>query len=86
MYTKAEDAVKLIKPGNRVFIHGGAATPHYMLKEVAKRSKELWNVELVSISLQGDAILTDKKYRDSFRTPALKAPNWTASRSWLTPY
>lgn len=71
MYTKAEDAVKLIKPGNRVFIHGGAATPHYMLKEVAKRSKELWNVELVSISLQGDAILTDKKYRDSFRMNSL---------------
>lgn len=67
MYTKAEDAVKLIRPGHRVFVHGGAATPHYMLKELARRSTELWNVEVVSISLQGDAILTDMKYRDSFR-------------------
>lgn len=67
MYTKAEEAVKLIKPGQRVFIHGGATTPHYLMKELAKRSKELWNVELVSISLQGDAILTDEKYRESFR-------------------
>ena len=25
MYINAEDAVKLVKPGNRVFIHGGAA-------------------------------------------------------------
>jgi acyl-CoA hydrolase len=71
MYTKAEDAVKLIKPGQRVFIHGGAATPHYMMKELAKRYKDLWNVELVNISLQGDAILTDKKYRDSFRMNSL---------------
>ena len=71
MYTKAEDAVKLITPGQRVFIHGGAATPHYLLKELAKRSTELWNIELVSISLQGDAILTDKKYRESFRMNSL---------------
>lgn len=71
MYTKAEDAVKLIKPGHRVFIHGGAATPHVVLKELARRSKELWNVELISISLQGDAILTDERYRDSFRLNSL---------------
>ena len=71
MYTNAEHALKLITPGQRVFIHGGAATPHFLLKELAKRSKELWNVELVSISLQGDAILTDKKYRDSFRMNSL---------------
>jgi acyl-CoA hydrolase len=71
MYTKAEDAVKLIAPGQRVFVHGGAATPHYLLREIAKRSKELWNIELVNISLQGDAILTDKKYRDSFRMNSL---------------
>ena len=71
MYTKAEHALKLITPGQRVFIHGGAATPHLLLKELANRSKELWNVELVSISLQGDAIVTDKKYRDSFRINSL---------------
>ena len=71
MYTKAEHALKLITPGQRVFIHGGAATPHILLKELANRSKELWNVELVSISLQGDAIVTDKKYRDSFRMNSL---------------
>jgi acyl-CoA hydrolase len=71
MYIKGEDAVKLIKPGQRVFIHGGAATPHYLLKKLAARAAELWNVELVSISLQGDAILADKKYKDSFRMNSL---------------
>jgi acyl-CoA hydrolase len=71
MYTNAEDAVKLVVPGQRIFIHGGAATPHILLKELAKRADELWNIELVSISLQGDAILTDKKYRESFRMNSL---------------
>jgi acyl-CoA hydrolase len=71
MYITGEEAVKLIKPGQRVFIHGGAATPHYLLKHLAARAGELWNVELVSISLQGDAILADKKYRESFRMNSL---------------
>jgi acyl-CoA hydrolase len=70
-YIKGEDAVKLIKPGDRVFIHGGAATPHFLLSHLANRSSELWNVELVSISLQGDAILADKKYKDNFRMNSL---------------
>lgn len=71
MYINAEDAVKLVKPGNRVFIHGGAATPHFLLKHLADRATELWNVELVSISLQGNAILADQKYKDSFRINSL---------------
>lgn len=71
MYITAEEAIQMIKPGQRVFIHGGAATPHFLLQHLANRYRELWNVELVSISLQGDAILADKKYKDSFRMNSL---------------
>lgn len=71
MYTTGEEAAKLIHPGDRVFIHGGAATPHHILAHLAKRSSELWNVELVSISLQGDSILTDERYKESFRMNSL---------------
>lgn len=70
-YISGEDAVKIIKPGQRVFVHGGAATPHHLLKKLAERSSELWNLEIVSISLQGDAIIADKKYKDSFRINSL---------------
>jgi acyl-CoA hydrolase len=66
MYTTSEDAVKLIKPGQRVFIHGGAATPHYLLKKLAERASALWNVELISISLQGDQYLQTKNTRTVF--------------------
>lgn len=70
-YISGEEAAKLIQPGHRVFIHGGAATPHYMLRKLAERAGELWNVEIVSISMQGDAVITDKKYKDSFRINSL---------------
>jgi acyl-CoA hydrolase len=70
-YISAEEALKVINPGDRVFVHGGAATPHHLLKKLAERSSELWNVEIVSISLQGDAAISDKKYKDSFRINSL---------------
>jgi acyl-CoA hydrolase len=70
-YISGEEALKVIKPGNRVFVHGGAATPHFLLKKLAERAPELWNVEVVSISLQGDAVIADKKYKDSFRVNSL---------------
>jgi acyl-CoA hydrolase len=70
-YISGEEAVKSIMPGHRVFVHGGAATPHHLLKCLAARSNELFNVEIVSISLQGDAVIADPKYRESFRINSL---------------
>lgn len=70
-YISGEEAVKVIKSGDRVFIHGGAATPHYLLRKMVERSSELYDVELVSISLQGEAPFADKKYKDNFRINAL---------------
>ena len=62
----AEEAVKLIKSGNRVFIHGSAATPVYILEALQKRHAELTNVELVSISTLGKINFNDPVYKDSF--------------------
>lgn len=70
-YITGEEAVKAIKPGQRVFVHGGAATPHYLLNKMAERASELWNVEIVSISMQGDAVIADPKYKNSFRINSL---------------
>jgi acyl-CoA hydrolase len=70
-YKTGEEAVKVIKPGDRVYIHGGAATPTYLLDKLAERAEELWNVELVSISMQGRAAVMDPKYKESFRMNSL---------------
>ena len=52
-YTTAEEAVKLVKSGNRVFIHGSAATPLKLVDALLKRAGQVKDVELVSISTYG---------------------------------
>ena len=53
-FISATQAVKFIKPGNRVFIHGSAATPVCLVKALLQRYWDLTNVELVSITNMGD--------------------------------
>jgi len=70
-YISAAEAVKVIKSGDRVFVHGGAAVPHHLLEKMVERAPELWDVELVSMSLQGAALFADKKYKENFRINSL---------------
>lgn len=53
-YISSEEAVKLVKSGNRVFIHGSAATPVNLVNALLNRSGEIKDVELVSISTYGN--------------------------------
>ncbi len=50
----AEEAVATISSGQRVFVHGSAATPQRLLRALLSRGDELEGVELVSISTLGD--------------------------------
>jgi acyl-CoA hydrolase len=65
-YISPEKAVQLVKSNQRVFIHGSAATPTFLLNELAKRKDELRNVELVSISTFGPMSLAEEAYAESF--------------------
>lgn len=65
-YISSEEAIKLIKSGDRVFIHGSAATPHHLLNALAKASDSLRNVELVAISTLGTMEIANKEYAKSF--------------------
>jgi acyl-CoA hydrolase len=65
-YVTADEAVKCIESGNRVFIHGGAATPITIVKALQKRHEEVSNVELVSITTLGDIDFNNELYRKSF--------------------
>ena len=71
MYISAEESLMLIKSGDRVFVHGGSATPHHLLKKMTERASELFNVEIVCISLQGEALFAQKKYEGNFRINSL---------------
>lgn len=65
-YIPVDEAVLKIKSGDRVFIHGSAATPVALVKAMQRRHTELKNVELVSITTFGDLDLDNPEYRDSF--------------------
>lgn len=65
-YISAAEAVKAVKPGDKVFIHGSAATPLHLIDALLNRSPELWNVELISITTLGDFRLDPHKLAGSF--------------------
>jgi len=65
-YITAEQAVQHIKSGQRVFIHGSASTPSVLLKALFKRSSELRQVELVSITTLGNDIFNIADFGQSF--------------------
>jgi len=62
----AEEAVKIVQSGNRVFIHGSAATPVHIVEALQKRHEELNHVELVSITTLGNINFNNPEYRDAF--------------------
>ena len=61
-----EEAVQIIKSGDRVFIHGGAATPKLLVKAMADRYNELRRVEIVSIHTEGEAADARPEKAESF--------------------
>jgi len=65
-YRSADEALELIKTGDRVFIHGSAATPICLVQALQKRYNELRSVELVSITNLGDIDFDRPEYRKSF--------------------
>jgi len=71
-YVSAAEALSLIKSNSRVFLHGSACTPVYLLEELAKNAGNYKNVELVFISLQGPEMeIAKPEYADSFHVNSL---------------
>ncbi len=65
-YKTADEAVKIVSSGQRVFVHGSSATPLHLLKALLKRGNELKNVELLSITTLGDGIFDHPDFGNSF--------------------
>ncbi len=66
LYISATEAVSRIESGNRIFIHGSAATPMHLLRALFQRKDELSDVELISISTLGDDIFNVPDFGKSF--------------------
>lgn len=70
-YTTAENAVKLINSGDRVFVHSVAAAPQPLVDAMTARAPELENIEVIHLHTEGDAPYVKPEYSDTFSTNAL---------------
>jgi acyl-CoA hydrolase len=67
----ADEALQAVQNGNRVFIHGAAATPHPLIAALGRRLPEVLGIETVSIHTVGDAPYAAPEHADSVRHRAL---------------
>ena len=65
-YVSPQEALSVIKSNDRLYIHGSAHTPTFLLKHLAQEAHRLENVEVVSISVYGDLHIDKPEYRDHF--------------------
>ncbi|KAB7529129.1 4-hydroxybutyrate CoA-transferase [Flagellimonas olearia] len=64
--TSAEEAVQIIKSGDKVFFQGAAMTPNVLIDALCDRYEELRDVEIVSIHTEGEARYTQAPCNESF--------------------
>lgn len=62
-----ERAMKLIEPGNHVFIGTGAAEPHVLVKALVEHSNHLADTELFHLLTTSGAPYAQARYADRFR-------------------
>ncbi len=71
IYQSAEQALAVIKSHSRVYVHGSAMTPNFLLRALAAQAPRLQQVELTFISLQGDIVVDSAAFQDSFHINCL---------------
>jgi 4-hydroxybutyrate CoA-transferase len=62
----AAAAIAAVESGQRVFLHGGVATPFGLVDALVARAGELRNVELIHLHTSGTAAYADPRYAGSF--------------------
>ncbi|MBU2922934.1 4-hydroxybutyrate CoA-transferase [Winogradskyella psychrotolerans] len=62
----AEEALKVVKSNDRVYIQAAAAAPQALVKALSARHEELRNVEVCHLHTEGEAPYADPKLKDSF--------------------
>lgn len=70
-YVTAQEAVKIIKSDERVFIHSVAAAPQLLIDAMVGRAPELENIEIIHLHTEGDAPYVKDEYSDTFHTNAI---------------
>ena len=69
--TSADEAVRLVESGDRVYYGGNAAIPKYLIEALARRKDELRNVQLSHVLLLGEDPLSADGMEGHFRHNSL---------------
>jgi len=62
----AEDAVKVIKSNDKVYLQAAAAVPQLLINAMAARHEELRNVQICQLHTEGEAPYANPELKDSF--------------------
>ena len=65
-YVSAEDAVKIVKSNDRIYVQAAAAAPSVLTNALTERASELRNVELCHLHTEGPANYANPELSDSF--------------------
>ena len=62
----AQEAVKIIKSNDKVYLQAAAAVPQLLINAMTERHEELKNVEICQLHTEGDAPYANPELRNSF--------------------
>ncbi|MCL6547166.1 MAG: tetratricopeptide repeat protein, partial [Bryobacteraceae bacterium] len=63
----ADEALAVVRSGQRVYIHQGCAEPEALVKALVRRGHELWDVEVIHMATMGSADYTLPEFEGHFR-------------------
>ena len=65
--SKAEVAMKLIKPGNGIFIGTGCGQPQHLVNMLVEHSNHIYGAHIVHFLTMGEAPYAEEKFREKFK-------------------
>lgn len=65
-YVTAQEAVKIVKSGDRIYLHAAAAAPTILANALTERASELRGVEICHLHIEGEARYANPEFADSF--------------------
>jgi len=67
----ADEALSVVRSGDRVYIHAGCAEPEELVRAMVRRGPELRDVEVIHMATMGSADYTSPEFEGHFRHNAL---------------
>lgn len=63
----AADAVKLVKPGNSIFVGTGCAQPQHLVDALVEHGKGIYDAHIIHLLTVGSAPYADARFREKFK-------------------